>query len=51
MVKLTSEDLASAKLMVLPDPYIVTCRECGRTFDLMDDEDAADWHDGHDCED
>ncbi len=26
------------------------CVECGRTFDLLDEEDAAEWYYGHDCE-
>ena len=28
----------------------VTCRECKRVFDLMDETDAAEWYAGHDCE-
>lgn len=28
----------------------VVCVECGRNFDLMIAEDAADWYYGHDCE-
>ena len=28
----------------------VTCPECGRVFDLMDDADAGEWYYGHDCE-
>ena len=27
------------------------CHECGRTFDLLDEDDAAEWTYGHDCED
>lgn len=27
-----------------------TCRECHRKFDLLDEDDAAEWHYGHDCE-
>lgn len=27
-----------------------TCPECGRTFDLFDDEQASEWLFGHDCE-
>lgn len=27
-----------------------TCPECGRVFDLMDEDDAGEWFDGHDCE-
>lgn len=27
------------------------CVECGRIFDLMDEDDAAEWFYGHDCED
>jgi len=26
------------------------CVECGRNFDLMDEDDASEWHYGHDCE-
>jgi len=26
------------------------CKECGRAFDLLDAEDAEEWHHGHDCE-
>jgi hypothetical protein len=26
------------------------CPECGRIFDLTDDNDAAEFHYGHDCE-
>ena len=26
------------------------CVECGRQFDMFDDDDAAEWHYGHDCE-
>lgn len=27
-----------------------TCGECGRTFDLLDADDAEEWAYGHDCE-
>lgn len=27
-----------------------TCVECGRVFDLTDDTDAVEFHEGHDCE-
>jgi len=27
-----------------------TCPECGRVFDLSNDEDAEEWGYGHDCE-
>lgn len=27
-----------------------TCPECHRTFDLTDEDDAAEWFYGHDCE-
>lgn len=27
------------------------CAECGRVFDLADEDDAAEWSYGHDCED
>jgi hypothetical protein len=26
------------------------CVECNRVFDLLDDADAGEWADGHDCE-
>lgn len=26
------------------------CEECERVFDLMDEDDANEWHYGHDCE-
>lgn len=26
------------------------CPECGRVFDLMDEDDAGEWYYGHDCE-
>lgn len=26
------------------------CIECGRTFDMFDEEQSAEWHFGHDCE-
>jgi hypothetical protein len=26
------------------------CPECGRVFDLMDEDDADEFHNGHDCE-
>jgi hypothetical protein len=26
------------------------CVECGRKFDLMDEEQSSEWHYGHDCE-
>jgi hypothetical protein len=28
----------------------VMCPECGRIFDLMDEDDANEWYSGHDCE-
>ena len=27
------------------------CPECGRVFDLLDEDDASEWYYGHDCED
>lgn len=27
-----------------------TCPECGRVFDLLDPNDADEYHGGHDCE-
>jgi hypothetical protein len=26
------------------------CKECGRTFDLSDEDQAEEWFYGHDCE-
>jgi hypothetical protein len=26
------------------------CAECGRKFDLWDEEQAGEWYYGHDCE-
>ena len=26
------------------------CAECGRVFDLLDEEEASEWFYGHDCE-
>jgi len=26
------------------------CPECFRIFDLLDEDDANEWHYGHDCE-
>lgn len=28
----------------------VKCPECGRVFDLTDEDDADEWAYGHDCE-
>lgn len=28
----------------------IKCIECSRVFDLLDEEDANEWHYGHDCE-
>lgn len=28
---------------------VTTCEECGRDFDLLDEEQAEDWGYGHDC--
>ena len=28
----------------------VRCVECGRVFDLLDDNDQEEWTYGHDCE-
>lgn len=30
--------------------YTTKCVECGRIFDLFDDDDANEWAYGHDCE-
>lgn len=28
---------------------VVVCLECRRRFDLVDENQAAEWHFGHDC--
>ena len=33
----------------LVDQQILQCFECGRKFDLMDEEQSSEWHYGHDC--
>ena len=30
--------------------YYRTCGECERIFDLLHEDDTAEWHYGHDCE-
>lgn len=30
--------------------FTAKCPECGRVFDMFDDEDAQEWAYGHDCE-
>jgi len=32
------------------DPVIRACGECGRKFDLTQEEDAQEFYYGHDCE-
>ena len=34
----------------LADLDVVTCVECEREFDLMNETDANEWFYGHDCE-
>ena len=29
---------------------LIECPECGRVFDLVDEADADEWYNGHDCE-
>lgn len=28
----------------------ITCPECKRVFDLLDEDDTDEWHYGHDCD-
>ncbi len=28
----------------------ITCQECGRKFNLLNEHDAVEWGSGHDCE-
>lgn len=37
-------------MTVLRVPTKARCGECGRIFDLLTDEGAAEWYEGHDCE-
>lgn len=30
--------------------FKVICNECWRVFDLLDEDEANEWHYGHDCE-
>jgi hypothetical protein len=32
------------------NPTRVRCPECGRVFDLLDEDDAGEWYYGYDCE-
>lgn len=41
--------LANDILQSPPDCFAY-CPECDRTFNLLDADDAAEWHAGHDCE-
>jgi len=40
--------------VIEPIVYLIrqgaTCRECGRHFDLLDEDESAEWTYGHDCE-
>ena len=29
---------------------LISCYECGRSFDLLDEEEANEFYYGHDCE-
>lgn len=29
---------------------IARCRECGREFNVLDEAEADEWNNGHDCE-
>jgi hypothetical protein len=35
---------------MLDVPSKVKCLECGRVFDLLDEDDVGEWYYGHDCE-
>lgn len=32
-------------------PMSMRCKECNRTFDLWNADEASEWYFGHDCED
>lgn len=34
----------------IPDRWRAVCPECKRVFDLLNEEQAAEWYYGHDCE-
>lgn len=36
--------------MRLTLPTKIICAECGRHFDLANEDDASEWFYGHDCE-
>ena len=40
-------DALSKLLLTQTNPI---CRECSRVFDMFDEDDANEWHYGHDCE-
>lgn len=43
----TSHDMGACE----PCNLRAKCPECGRVFDLANEDDAEEWHYGHDCED
>ena len=36
--------------VIIPVGFKRTCPECGRIFDLADENDADEFYNGHDCE-
>lgn len=46
MRRIPPSGLTMTFIMVLE----MTCPECGRVFDLTNDDDSAEWQYGHDCE-
>ena len=42
--------IGPAEPIALGGAMFIECPECGRVFDLLDPDDAAEWSTGHDCE-
>lgn len=34
----------------MDDSFYITCPECGRVFDMFNEEDMEEYKSGHDCE-
>ena len=43
-MKLTNRGYMDRAMIFMPK-----CIECGRTFDLFDENESNEWHYGHDC--
>jgi len=38
------------KVQTKSQKMLLECAECGRVFDLLDEEDVSEFYHGHDCE-